>query len=685
MITKVEVVNFRNINNVVLEFKEKTSILTGANGIGKSNALNAINWLITNTLLTDKWGSGENDLNSVFPINYIKGQDPTVTITLDSGITFTKSFKKGKNGNSAEFYVNGVKEKNKADFDESLYKNLGFEKKLKCEKDVNELRLYTDPLYALQKLDPKALRTLLVELGCSVTNEEVFDLHPEFNELKEYAPKFMNDYTKMRTSFKNDRALLNKELDTIPFLMNSYAGDDFNPEIREKLEQEKQEIINKINALSSNSKEATSDLKKELEDLKHQKELYVAEESSKIMAELAKLEEQKKQAINEANSSQNEELKAINSQIQNKSETLLALNESKMAYSATRNKCRNEANQAKQDVDDLFKSIDILKEELERINNRQFVGYATCPDCGKVFVPDESALVLFNKQKQDDIARFENNISQCEIDIKKKERAFDDAYRKGFEAKVEEEKIDKRIYYIKDEIDDLNIQKTNIASKPVDNSKVIDLELKINALKNTQIDTSKYNLKIEELTQKIQKLSSSNSHEIEEEIQKLSSLKEDIDAKIKEQYELETKEKGRTETLEKQDEIVFALNEKEHLIELVNNFIQTKIKYINSKAKEITGLDFVMLEENISNDGVKEVCYPTVDGVEFSNVNTSQKLAVGINFIHKIKEILGPNNLPILADRLEGFDSIETIKNLTTEQLICTVVGNKEQKKITLI
>ena len=54
-------------------------------------------------------------------------------------------------------------------------------------------------------------------------------------------------------------------------------------------------------------------------------------------------------------------------------------------------------------------------------------------------------------------------------------------------------------------------------------------------------------------------------------------------------------------------------------------------------------------------------------------------------FIEKIKEILGSNDLPILADRLEGFDDIEKIRNLTTEQMICTVVGNKEQKEIVII
>lgn len=685
MITKVEIMNFRNLRHIVLEFKERISILTGANGIGKSNTLNGMSYCLTNTLLTDKWGVGENDLDSIFPVDYVKGQEPTVEITLETGVKFKKVFAKGKDGNTTEFYVNGIKEKTKKGFEEKLYEALNFKKKLRCEKEVNELRLFTDPLYPLQKLDPKALRTLLVELGCSVTNEEVYAAHPEYEPLKQFEAKFMGDYTNMRVAWKRDKAELNKQLDAIPSMMENYAGEDFKPEIRKGLEEQKQEVINKINALNSNSKEATADLKKELEETKHQKELYVAEESSKIMTELAKLEEQKKQAVIDANSSQNEELKAINSKIQNKSEEMSALNETMKSYSTTRTNCRNEARQAQTDVDNLYKLIENLHEELEKVTNRQFVGYVTCPDCGKVFVADEAALVLFNKQKQDDLARIQDNISNNEIEIKKKEKIFNETYHKGYEAKVKEEELEKRIFYIKDEIDELNVQKSNIASKPIDNSKVTDLELKINTLKATQIDTTKFNSKIEELTLKIQKLSTDNSSEKEEEISKLSSLKEDIEAKIKEQYEIEAKQNGRIKTLEKQDDIVFALNDVEHQLELVNGFIHTKISLINNKAKALTGLDFVMLEENISNDGVKEVCYPTINGVEFANVNTSEKIAVGIQFIHKLKEILGANDLPILADRLEGFDDIQKIKNLTTEQMICTVVGNSEQKEIVII
>ena len=68
MITKVEVKNFRNLKDFAFLVNEKATIIAGQNGLGKSNLLNAICWFFTNTLLTDKWGTGENDIDTIIVI-----------------------------------------------------------------------------------------------------------------------------------------------------------------------------------------------------------------------------------------------------------------------------------------------------------------------------------------------------------------------------------------------------------------------------------------------------------------------------------------------------------------------------------------------------------------------------------------------------------------------------------------
>ena len=219
----------------------------------------------------------------------------------------------------------------------------------------------------------------------------------------------------------------------------------------------------------------------------------------------------------------------------------------------------------------------------------------------------------------------------------------------------------------------------------MDYSEADSIQVEIENLKQKDINTTEFDTKINDLKAKLQNAITNSSEANKEFKERLNSQLEEIEEQIKATYREESRLESKKEAQAQQKEVKAKLNDTEYLIELVNSFIQLKIKLINNKAKAITGLDFVMLEDNLTNDGIKEVCYATVDGVEFGNVNTSQKIVVGIKFIEKMKEILGHNDLPILADRLEGFDDIDKIKDLTTQQMICTVVGNKNQKEIIVI
>jgi aspartate/tyrosine/aromatic aminotransferase len=125
------------------------------------------------------------------------------------------------------------------------------------------------------------------------------------------------------------------------------------------------------------------------------------------------------------------------------------------------------------------------------------------------------------------------------------------------------------------------------------------------------------------------------------------------------------------------------------IVEGLKPFLKKYMELLNQRATELTGFHFVMQEENLTNDNMKDVCYALIDGIEFSNVNTSKKYAIGIKFIERIKNILQDrgikkNTYPILADRMEGFDFVEKIQQLATNnQLICTRVSTDEE--ITII
>ncbi|UKI50427.1 MAG: AAA family ATPase [Clostridium sp.] len=71
MIKKLSINNFRNIEAAEYDLGQ-TTIISGENGLGKSNTLNALMWLLTDTLLTDKFGSGENQIDSIIPFDFKK-------------------------------------------------------------------------------------------------------------------------------------------------------------------------------------------------------------------------------------------------------------------------------------------------------------------------------------------------------------------------------------------------------------------------------------------------------------------------------------------------------------------------------------------------------------------------------------------------------------------------------------
>ena len=685
-IKKIEVSNFRNIKHNVLDFTAFVNILTGANNIGKSNTLNAVNWFVTNTLLTDKWGSGENDLNSIVPINAAEKDYPSVKVTFEDGSTFTKTLKRNSSGgNKTEYRFNDASGYNSIEWQEMLFNKLGFSSKLKCKKDVNELRVFTDPLYALQKLEPKHLRELLVDLGCSVTNDEVFNKVSKFTTLKAYESKYMGDFTKMRQDLKNIKQEQTKQLEALGTTLEGYVDvEEYTPEERESLETKRDDLTVKIRNLKKGDSNLTNEIELEIQKITSEKELFITEEKAKRNQEVALLKEKLRVAREEAYSTKNAKLTTLNEKLRDKYTSKASLTASIKAYETTRENKKQECLKIKSLVEEYQKKIEANNNYYEEVSKREFIGYVTCPVCGKVFAPDETALVLFNKQKQDDLQRIKDENSRLNIEIVEKQKQFETDLTLGRNARDNQEETQKKLETLEEEISDINNEIMAISTKDVDLSKVTEIQTQIEAV-DMFIDTSKWDEQLKELENKKDDLVINQAQANQTEIDRLENELAPIKEAIENEYMKQSKYASKLEFEAKYKNVAAELNDTESLLELVNEFIQKKISLINAKAREITGIDFVMLEDNLTNDNIREVCYATVNGVEFGNVNTSQKLEVGIKFIHRIKEILGSNDLPILADRLEGFDDIEKIRNLTTEQMICTVVGNKEQKEIVII
>ena len=697
MIKKLHIENFRNIKSLDLTFDEMTSIITGKNNIGKSNTLNALMWFFTDTLLTDKWGSGENDIKSIIPTNHKKGEHTQVTITLDSGAKFSKIFKRsydsvtGKpNGHNTEYKVNGAKYDNTTSFVSELYKQdqLNFNPKIKNAKDIHELNLMIDPLYALQKLDSKSLRLLLVELGCSVTNEEVFDTNSRFEVLRLDEKKYLGDFTRMRVDLKQKKKLAEDDIRASEVLLESVNDvEEFNDSNLKELEEKASALRIQIKELENGDiTNLVKDLNLQKQKVELEKKSYVETEKAKKEAQLKVLDE--KINITRANveKAKNEKILDLNNKITQLNQNKTSLEVRKANYEMVRNNCKKEYTQAINEVGLLENEMANLKAKLVETSERTFNGFVKCPHCGETFAPDQNAFENFNELKTKDIKRIEDRITETEIKIKENKKKQEQLAENGSKSFEEMTAITNEINEVDLKIKDLESQRNSVYVEQVDYSEVDNLYKERLTLKNLAITTIEFDEQIAQIQMSIDKAILDSRKENVEKIQELETeLNQVIKPKIEIEYVTKSRWASKLKYQEQLENNTSTLNDIEYKLELVNDFIHTMIAMINQKAKEITGIDFVMLEENLGNDNLKEVCYATVNGVPFGSVNTSQKLEFGIKFIHRIKEILGANQLPILADRMEGFDSINTIKSLTSEQLICTRVGTDDMQNITII
>lgn len=695
-IKKVKIENFRNIKSLEFEVS-KTAIISGKNGLGKSSALNSLMWFFTDTIYTDNAGVGENDIQSIVPKNAAKGEYTSVTVTFDTDIIFKKIYKTGydrttgkANKHATEGQINGVTSKNIQEWYKELYQVVNFESVFTSVKEVN---LFVDPMYALQKLDAKQLRLLLVSMGCQVTNEELYRLG--FDDLKQYESKYLGNFANMRANLKQQIKEANLDVTRYETLLSQYNEiEEFNDKTLNALTSKIGELRKKQAMLHTTDKnlkiESISNQIKELE-LKRQEEKnalmsnYKAKISNMVdQCNQLKLEQQTK--YNNLFSKYDISLEKLANEEQ---QIYLSIQSSEKSISYLRDLLKN----AKAAAGDIQIQKKALSKQLLENESKKFDGYITCPCCGQTFPQSQDALEHFNSEKENKKNEILLEITKNNDLIAKYDAICKDYVTSANTLKGDISKLNERLAALKEEKQKIEEIKSSIElpeipelaelekSKALTQNELFDIE---NNNFKSKYDEEITNLKVqlEELEQDNKKTNKILDEQIEQDIVKLE------EEKAKE-YVNRSNWQFKVEYQKDYDMAITKVNDLESLLQRVNDFIHTMIEKVNQKAKVITGIDFVMIEENLSNDNVKEVCYAVIDGIPFANVNTAKKFEIGIKFIEKAKEIANKsfgkkrNNLPILADKLEGIDNKTRIATLTQEQLICTRVT--EDEKITII
>ena len=696
-IKKIEITNFRNIKHLVIEVRPSGyTIIAGDNNLGKSNTLNAVNWFLTGTLFTDKWGTGENDIDSIIPINQVKGEFVSVSVEFETGIVFEKQYrtqwdiKTGKpKGHTSAGLINGAESRNMKLWTDELYKELNYTPYLNGFKELN---IFTDALYALQKLDPKDLRVLLQKLGCNVTNEEVFKalnlgVDATFMELEQV--KYRGNFYDMRADYKRkvlaDRGTLEQVKNQLA-LFNEV--DNVDTTTLDKIKHELDEVNKNFYSLGSTLDSKINELSTEVSQLKIKRDEDVAQfradkfnRKAKIISAINKEEERIEKIKNNANKSGLEAVGSVEKEIELQCKTIEAYNNSLTSIQQAMERSSNAGKGYVAEQRETAIKLNTLLKEV-------YQDFITCPNCQHQFILDEGKKDMWEFNRKRDIELLNQKLDELKANVAKELENLK-SYKIQF-AQVQENynKAVKDLEVLNNKKQDLqnNVSSTKVE---VDTAALDRLNAQLSVIDCEQYDTRALDNRIDSLNEEIIRCKTERDAELEKLRFDLQQQKNEL---LEQQHQEELKAydfQKKQDLLKKQDEILEIYNQHEYQLEIINKFIHKSIEMANEKAREVTGFNFIMLEETLS-ETIKEVCYLTVDGVPFASVNTSKKILIGTQFIKRIKEILNGygvpvNDLPILVDKLETvsnntldsnkdlFDGIQFITTKVTEEKEITI------------
>lgn len=656
----MDIQNFKGCAGRTIDFADKTKIC-GANATGKTTLFDAFTWLLFGK---DSLGSADFDIRPLDAdgkmINNIE-ISVKARISVDDEEFELKKVQKQKwvkrrgtdttefQGNVNEFEINGYP-KSQKEFKEFIANII----------DEDVFTLVTNPS-AFNSLAWKKQRDILMKFVGDFTDEQIAGTFGDryATLIPELKIASTDDILKKYTKAKS---LLNKDMVEIPARIDEVS---------------KQLVIADVGALEveKSAKEATL---QKVED--------------EISGGSGKLEE-----IN----SKREEVMNLNfhlSEIQN-AENQKLLSES-MDIRADLSRKQDTLNNLKRDVlnkESEIRDAHVKYEDHEREKNRLLVEWKSekakaypaltpleplmddsfiCPTCGqdlpeeakqKRIADYEARKTAYESKYEKDKAEFEENrakrLSQIEADGKATAKSRD-------KFKTLEESLIKEKDELTTRLADAQ-REYEIVKKAVDGiPKVADVSENAEYLATIE--------KISVLEKEIEEMSKdTSSMELKARRDILKNEIAEIAGEIAAADN--TKVKERIAELEaEQKEVGQKIARQEMMIDLVEDFIRTKMNMISEKINGMFEIvSFKLFAEQI-NGGLKETCECTVNGVPLSSLNNGHRIVAGLDIIHSLSNLYGVS-CPIFVDNAESINDFN-VPEMDAQMIYLTVTDDKELK-----
>lgn len=643
--------NFKKIQDLTVEFTDKNTFICGGNGTGKTTLQDAFLWLLFGKDSTNRADTnfniktlGEDGkpilhlVHSVTGVLSINGRD------VELQRNYVEKWGSGVNAgvlqnHATEFYLNGVKLKTKKEYDAEVAAIL--------PEDV--FRMITNPLYfpTMKAQDQKAM---LLEMAGNVTNEEVANINPKFQELISLISG--RTLEQLAKEIASKKSAIKDELKGIPGRIDSVR--DAMPESEDWAVLEKE----------------IADKKEKIKDIDSQ----LADKSKQIEAEFKAKSELQKQIGNKklAKSQRENEIR----QNANKSYHDVLDNISKLEYQvkskdAEISRKQEEHSRIKANIEALNNDLEVLRGKFYAIDAETLQypeGAFICPTCKRelevedIQAKQQELQDNFNLNKANRLKAVQNEGKEKAAKVKELKKQCSIIQATITQLSNEKEILVHNINECKGNMPEEQDTQKIILSDPTWlslSNEIVDLENQLKA-EAKPIDTT----------------------ELKEAKAILSEAIDELNKKLGKRDTIERSNKVIEDLEDRRDKNNEALAEQERLEFLVQDFQKEKDNKLMERINGMFSLvKFSFISEKLNgNEAI--TCFCSVDGVPFADVNNASKINAGLDIINAICRSVGIT-APIFIDNRESVnDLIPTMSQVINlvvskdKSLMIRVAGN---------
>jgi DNA repair exonuclease SbcCD ATPase subunit len=632
---KLTLRNFKSIENLTIEFSEKTNI-HGKNGSGKTTIFDGFNWL-----LFGKNSENSTDFNlkpldkENNPIHNLETEVEGLFFVDGTALTLKRIYrekwtkKKGNEvaeltGHETSFFFNEVP------VSLSEYKS-------KVQEIIDEelSKILTNTLFFNGVLKWNQRREILSKMVGEVSETSIIDSMTNAEELKEILNSGKNIEEEKKT-LSAKKKKIKEELEQIPSRIDEVqrtkpAEQDFE-QVQAEIDLKEKEFQKIDEEILDSSK------------LDQNKQAEIDKANSELLTLKNKLNDEKEKAR-----------QLIQAEIDSLQKEQTEINSENQKIDSENKASENKLIQIKQKLDSLKTEIDSKRKDWQTENEKLFVlnqNEVCCPTCKRDF---ENA---FEKKEELEKNFNENKLKRLS-EISAEGKALSEKM-KEFENELNsintsDIKILKDMKGIQNKINDL-IQERNNST----NETILNLETKINS----------FILPTFERQENAELIQTRNSIKIE-----IEALK----SKLSDKFLIEKAEARTSELIQQQKTLSSEIASIEKIELQIEKFSHLKIKTIEEAVNSKFALvKFKMFEQQL-NGGIAETCICTINGVPFADLNTASKINAGLDIINALNYQFGIS-APIFID---GRESVTEI--IKTENQVVSLIVDEKSESINIL